>query len=334
MQMNNETSTENTPQEELNIGDLLRTEREKRGISQSRLAEIIKVREHVIDALEKEEWDKLPARVFIKGFIRSYTIAIGYDTKKALKLFDINLPSKGNDSPVPLAGKTKKNWTMYYAVPILIILAVVVYLFAGKDKVENNIEPIPTVSETPPPSTEIVTDVSLKDQVKATGAQGQVKTEPVKEPEINQKTVTVPEKKTEEHREPAQSIEKEPEEIIEFAPAEETVNKANITDEEESAPEPESAYADSSAPMLTLSATVNERTYIKIITDDNPPKEFIFQPGKTPQWTAERGFEVTVGNAAGIEFEFNGETFKNLGREGRVKTIRFPKDFKTAWEEE
>ena len=127
--MNNETIPESSQQEELSIGDLLRTEREKKGISKSRLAEIIKVREYAIDALEKEEWDKLPARVFIKGFIRSYTISIGYDTKKALKLFDKSLPSRNNDSPVPLTGIRKKNRTIYYAVPILIILAVVSFYF-------------------------------------------------------------------------------------------------------------------------------------------------------------------------------------------------------------
>ena len=86
--MDIDNDLENSPQEEMSIGALLRTAREKKGISKRRLAEEIKVREHIIDALENEEWDKLPARVFIKGFIRSYTISVGYDTKKALTLFD------------------------------------------------------------------------------------------------------------------------------------------------------------------------------------------------------------------------------------------------------
>ena len=117
--------------------------------------------------------------------------------------------------------------------------------------------------------------------------------------------------------------------------------------DEESAPEPESrdAFYDAilsepetvstepPASVMTLSAKVKEKTYVKIIVDDDPPKEFIFQPGSNPDWTAERGFEVTVGNASGIEFEFDGETYKNLGRAGRVKTLRFPEDFKTNRED-
>ena len=107
--MSKETSCENSTQEEPNIGDLLRSEREKKGIKKNQLAEIIKVRESVIDALENEEWDKLPARVFIKGFIRSYTIAIGYDTNKVLRQFDKCVPVKDEDTPVPLTATKKKN---------------------------------------------------------------------------------------------------------------------------------------------------------------------------------------------------------------------------------
>jgi cytoskeleton protein RodZ len=82
-----------------------------------------------------------------------------------------------------------------------------------------------------------------------------------------------------------------------------------------------------------LTATVSERTWVKIIADDTAPKEYIFQPGATHTWRAERGFDVTVGNAGGIEFSFNGETIKNLGEIGEVKKLRFPDDFQTKWEE-
>lgn len=333
MQMNNENNPENSPLEELGIGDLLRTEREKKGMSKGRLAEVIKVRECVIDSLEKEEWDKLPARVFIKGFIRSYTIAIGYDTKKALRLFDKSLPSRGEDSPVPLTGIRNKNRTLYYAVPILIILAVIVYLFVVKDKGENNIEPVPAVSETSADSTETVQEPEFSGQADAveTPVPEGVKETTPKESKIEKTIHAEPEKKITVREEPLQTPDEKSEGIkIENTPAEEPGEAVY----EEELTEPATVDSASPASMMTLSAMVNESTYVKIIVDDNPPKEYIFQPGANPSWTAERGFEVTIGNAAGIEFEFSGETFKNLGREGRVKTLRFPKDFKTNWEEE
>ena len=337
--MNNETTPENKPQEELKIGDLLRTEREKRGISKSRLAEDIKVREHIIEALEKEEWDKLPARVFIKGFIRSYTISIGYDTKEALRLFDKSAPSRDEDSPVPLIHRSKKNRTMYYAVPVLIILAVLVYLFTEKDKAENNIEPELAVSETSYSYTEPVQEPGIS------GPTGVIETAaPDKVTETNP---AEPEKKVMAPDKQPQVAEKEIENKFEenspdwdMSPQETQIEgyssraeRPREPIEEEVLPGQETFSPESPGQVMTLTATVNERTYVKIITDDNPPKEYIFQPGTNPNWTAERGFEVTVGNAAGIELVFNGESFKNIGRAGRVKTLRFPVDFKTNWEE-
>ncbi len=349
--MNKDTDPENIPQEEISIGDLLRTEREKKGISKSRLAEDIKVREHVIDAIENEEWDKLPARVFIKGFIRSYTISIGYDTKKALRLFDKNAPSRGEDSPVPLTGGRKKSRVMFYAVPILIILAVAVYLFTARDKVENGIETSQAVSETSPQPAEAGTDAGLTEQGES--VETAIPDETGEELNVKETTPSVPEKKVIAREEPSRTSEErvkkeERPEIIkdENTQAEEpveTVQEKESTPveepleyfyEEEETPPSETVSEELSGPVMTLSANIIMRTYVKIIVDDNPPKEFIFQPGANPDWTAERGFEITVGNAAGIEFVFNGEIFKDIGRMGRVKTLRFPEDFKTNWEEE
>ncbi|NLA74644.1 MAG: DUF4115 domain-containing protein, partial [Deltaproteobacteria bacterium] len=74
-------------------------------------------------------------------------------------------------------------------------------------------------------------------------------------------------------------------------------------------------------------------TWVKIVADDTPPKEYIFQPGAKHTWRAERGFEVTVGNAGGIEFTFNSEQSSAPGVAGEVKKLRFPNDFQTKWEE-
>ncbi|MGD9157510.1 MAG: DUF4115 domain-containing protein [Desulfobacteraceae bacterium] len=340
--MSKDTSPESSPQEESSIGEFLKTEREKKGILKSHLAETIKVRGHVIDALENEEWDRLPARVFIKGFIRSYTISIGIDTQKALRLFDKSVPTRKEDAPVPLTGRKKKNKTMYYAFPVLIILAAAIYVFSVHDRAGNNMESDKAVSEISPLPAEAGPEQSPPEQVKPveTSKPDEVKETIVKESTIQETTPPPePEKEVTVQEEPLQTSEEKleegekPEEITEeTAPVEEIIQDETVMEEEE--PEPEAVSTEPPTPQMTLSAMIIERTYVRMIVDDNPPKEYIFQPGKTPQWTAVRGFEATVGNAAGIEFEFNGETFKNLGRAGRVKTFRFPKDFITNWKEE
>ena len=70
------------------------------------------------------------------------------------------------------------------------------------------------------------------------------------------------------------------------------------------------------------------------VNNDNQPKEYIFGPGSRPQWEAQKGFDILVGNAAGIEFDFNGKLKRNFGGEGKVVRIRLPEDFKADSYEE
>jgi hypothetical protein len=85
---------------------------------------------------------------------------------------------------------------------------------------------------------------------------------------------------------------------------------------------------------LVLRGTVKARTWMKIHVDDQEPKEYIFEPGSVPQWKAKKGFNVLVGNAAGIEFSFNGKEIGNLGKFGQVVRLRLPEDFKVEISED
>ena len=85
---------------------------------------------------------------------------------------------------------------------------------------------------------------------------------------------------------------------------------------------------------LVLTGIVNMRTYVKIYVDDKLPKEYIFQPGSRPQWSAREGLDVVVGNAAGIEFDFNGKIVRDLGGLGKVVRVSFPENFKSSIYEE
>jgi len=79
---------------------------------------------------------------------------------------------------------------------------------------------------------------------------------------------------------------------------------------------------------FVLTGHVEDRTWIRICVDDQEPKEYIFQPGSRPQWKGVEGFNILVGNAAGVWFEFNGERYENLGELGKVVRLKLPPDFK------
>jgi cytoskeleton protein RodZ len=292
------------PQEESGLGNLLRTERENKGLSLERISEITRLRVHFLEALENEEWEKLPARVFVKGFIRSYAQTVGFDAEEAISLFDRTAPLK-EIVPKPLIGSEKSKKKVKYIVPSIvgvIILAVILVLTWERYIPKNSI---------------ISQEKSEEEQEVSVPVQ-----EDTKEPEVEENK-SLPLEETGEGIEP---------EIMD----EETMVEGG----EKEVPPPsieveETESLDSDEPVTpdikkySLTGIISMRTYVRIYVDDNPPKEYIFQPGSRPQWTADKGFDVLVGNAAGIEFDFNGEIITDIGGFGKVKRLNFPKDFKS-----
>jgi cytoskeleton protein RodZ len=61
-----------------------------------------------------------------------------------------------------------------------------------------------------------------------------------------------------------------------------------------------------------------EPTWIRIQTDDLRAVDELLTPGAVREWTAERRFLLTVGNAGGIEIELNGRPMPRLGQRGAV----------------
>lgn len=77
------------------------------------------------------------------------------------------------------------------------------------------------------------------------------------------------------------------------------------------------ATAEGPGPQRLLVRAI-EPTWIRIQTDDTHAVQELLPPGATREWTAERRFLLTVGNAGGIEIELNGRPMPRLGESGTV----------------
>jgi cytoskeletal protein RodZ len=71
-----------------NFGSYLKHERELRGFSLEDIAIKTKISIHFLQALENNQFDDLPEKVFIKGYIRSFARIIGSDEHEMLNAFD------------------------------------------------------------------------------------------------------------------------------------------------------------------------------------------------------------------------------------------------------
>jgi hypothetical protein len=79
----------------------------------------------------------------------------------------------------------------------------------------------------------------------------------------------------------------------------------------------ESPAGETSGPQRLLVRAI-EPTWIRIQTDDLHAVQELLPPGATREWTAEKRFLLTVGNAGGIEIELNGRRMPRLGESGTV----------------
>jgi cytoskeleton protein RodZ len=69
------------------FGERMRRERETCGITLDSISRTTKIGIHILEALEKEEFDRLPGGIFNKGFVRSYARFLGMNEEEVLKEF-------------------------------------------------------------------------------------------------------------------------------------------------------------------------------------------------------------------------------------------------------
>jgi cytoskeleton protein RodZ len=73
-----------------------------------------------------------------------------------------------------------------------------------------------------------------------------------------------------------------------------------------------------------LEITAVEETWMKIVIDDEQTKEVILKPGDRLALEASVGYNLLVGNAAGVRMTLNGQPVLLAGKSGQVRTVRLP----------
>jgi cytoskeleton protein RodZ len=116
----------NAPQPPQSVGALLKTERERLGLSREQITEKTRMRPQVVEAIENEAWDSLPPRVFVRGFLRSYAKVLGVSQDVVVDLYAKLVPpgSPGLESrPEPSKNRRPRAWL------VLLILAVLAAVY-------------------------------------------------------------------------------------------------------------------------------------------------------------------------------------------------------------
>ena len=78
--------------ESQDFGGLLRSARQKKGLTIADLSRATKIKESQLERLEAAAMDALPAEVFVIGFIKAYAREVGIDSAEALRRYRDALP--------------------------------------------------------------------------------------------------------------------------------------------------------------------------------------------------------------------------------------------------
>ena len=82
------------------LGDLLRTARERRGLSVQELAAITRIPRRHLDALERGQFDELPGGMYRRAELRTYAETVGLDKALVLERLEQSLGPAADPSPI------------------------------------------------------------------------------------------------------------------------------------------------------------------------------------------------------------------------------------------
>jgi cytoskeletal protein RodZ len=115
------------------FGERLKREREMREVSLQEVTAATRIGPRFLEALENEEWDKLPGGVFNRGFVRAVARYLGLDEEGLLSEYDLAHGEQKIEAPAPYENRLPSPPKWIPALGILVLLGLLAGIFyAGR----------------------------------------------------------------------------------------------------------------------------------------------------------------------------------------------------------
>jgi cytoskeletal protein RodZ len=113
------------------FGERLKRERELREVSFDEVSKATRIAPRFLEALENEQWNKLPGGVFGRGFVRSIARYLGLSEENLLSEYDLARGESANPALQKAEERIPSPPKWIPAVAVLALLAVLAGLIAG-----------------------------------------------------------------------------------------------------------------------------------------------------------------------------------------------------------
>lgn len=129
-----------------NIGQSLKERRMEKGLTIAEIANETRIRKRYLEAMENEEWDIIPGRVYLKGFLRTYCRRLDLDEASFLDALDNTFKPTPVQDKIPekieLPGRPKKKIGLIFSIVALFLLLATQYVyktyFVSPPSIEGN----------------------------------------------------------------------------------------------------------------------------------------------------------------------------------------------------
>jgi cytoskeleton protein RodZ len=239
----------------LSFGRYLKNVRLDRGISLKQVSTDTRIGIDNLLAIEREDHGRLPAEVFVKGFIRGYAKSVGADVDEAARLYLSSRRMFQETAQVEAdLIKTGINFWPRLLISLGVLFCIMtlsvlmISLFHKSDAKKENFKPKAITKNVQAVSP------SLPEQTA---------------PSVTPPPVVAPEK-------------------------------------------------------LLLKIVTVEKTWLKVIIDDQKSREYSLNPGDRLELEALSEFNLLIGNAAGVQLNLNNKDLLVPGKKGQVVTLRIP----------
>jgi cytoskeleton protein RodZ len=281
-----------------NFGERLRRERELREVSLDEISVATKISGRYLNALENEEWSKLPGGVFTRGFVRSIGRYLGLDEESLLGDYDLarsRMPERMAPPPFEPLPWQPPRWVPPVAGAIIFLLLVAGLIYGWmriyvRHKTPVNAvaavvrSPEPAASEPPPGS-------SAPNSV-----QSSVQSSPAATPAPAATTTTA-------------------------APPESTPTARPAAAIPAAAQKDQPDFAEAQEP-LKLTVSTSAATRVRITADGNVKFDARMPAGENLSFTAKTEFVVSAQDSSAVLLDLNGQAMPPIGAPGSSGTIK------------
>ena len=301
-----------------------------RGVSLEEISSATKISLRLLEAIEREDFSKLPGGIFSRSFIRTYARYLGLDEERVVAEFQLAAqPQTDFDLHRMAAGNARfgrpgERTTLIATIVAVVLLATGYLLFRYSrraSEVPVPPPPAPMVKSTPaiPPPTPALTTPAPTTSVDTTATPG-VAPAPGGQvtPPVAVGTTPAPGTTT------ASSTPMTPGATPKAQERPGTgVNPAVP-------PNPLAGSVQNLRPPangeLVLQVAATERAWVEVDADEKTVFQRVLNPDEVQTLHAQKSFYVTTGNAQAVILTLNGETLKPLGRRGEVKKLHLTRE--------